>query len=261
MLKRLHLIARGVACILAGVPTTTLIPLLLTLRLFKRFEREKLLVRLHRMLPWARLCLTRIYRARLLVEGEANVPDDDRGHLYVSNHQSYVDILVLMVALRTAAFLSKQLVRWIPVLGACAYAGGSVFLDRNDPTSRARALAETLEMCRRSTGVVVFPEGTRSPAGVLREQIRPGMILAAHEAGLKVIPVALDGTGEVFPREMDRVGLDVDVRVSIGAPLDPADYESRDAWVEAVWGAVRRMHAELRARADADANAAALAAR
>ncbi len=247
MLKRLHLIARGVVCILAGVPTTTLIPLFLTVRIFERFKREKLLVRLHCMLPWARFCLTRIFRARLDVRGKEHLPVDDRGFLYVSNHQSYVDILVLMVALKTAAFLSKKLVRWIPVLGACAYAGGSVFLDRKDKDSRSRALREVLRMCRESVGVVVFPEGTRSTDGSLRERIQPGLIRAAHEADLKVIPVALDGTGDVFPKEMDRVTLDVDVRVKIGAPLDPADYPTREAWVDAVWGAVKEMHAELRA--------------
>jgi 1-acyl-sn-glycerol-3-phosphate acyltransferase len=101
-------------------------------------------------------------------------------------------------------------------------------------------------MCLESVAVVVFPEGTRSTNGHLREKISTGMIKAAHGAGLKIIPVALDGTDAVFPKEMDRVTLDQEVRVTIGAPLDPADYADEDAWVRATWGQVKRMHDELK---------------
>jgi 1-acyl-sn-glycerol-3-phosphate acyltransferase len=245
--EKLHALLRGVAVIAAGVPSTTLIPLPLTQALTRRFRREEALKRLHLMVPWARFCAEIICRVRIDVRGQEHLPHPSRGHLYVSNHQSYVDIIVLMGALDTVAFLSKDLVRRVPVIGRCAYCGGTVFFSRGDKAERGRALEETLRMCHQSTAVVVFPEGTRSDDGELRQELHPRAMHDAWRRGLRVVPVALDGTRHVLPKTMDRIGLDKPVAVRIGAPRDPADYDSAERFAEACWGDVTALFAEARA--------------
>jgi 1-acyl-sn-glycerol-3-phosphate acyltransferase len=248
VLRQLHTLGRFGACILAGVPSTTIVPLPLTLALTRRFQREELLKRLHLMVPWARFCLRHILRVHVSVQGQEHLPPSTRGHIYVSNHQSYVDILVLMDVLDTVAFLSKKLVKYIPVIGRCAYAGGTVYFDRGAQGSRQQALRETMRMCAESTAVVIFPEGTRSFNGQLRGKIHPGSIRAAFQRGLKAIPVGLDGTGKVFPKTMDRINLGRTVAVSIGEVIDPAAYDSNEDFVAAVWGRVAELFAQSRAR-------------
>lgn len=244
-------VARSVAaCILAALPSTTLIPLPLTLALTRRYRREDLLKRLHLMIPWARFCCRRVLRVRLDVQGKHHLPHPSRGYLYVGNHQSYADTLVLMNALDTVAFLGKDLIRRMPVVGRCAYAGGSVFVSRGDKESRGRALRRTIRMSTVSTAVMIFPEGTRSQDGELRDKIYPAGIRAAFEHGLKVLPVGLDGSWRIIPKTMDDVRPGQQVAVTIGAPLDPGDYAEADAFVEAVWDRVGELFAQSRARLD-----------
>jgi len=247
-LRRARMLGYAGACILAGVPSTTVVPLPLTLALTRRFGREDRLKRLHFMVGWARFCRKHIFGIELSLVGGEHLPRSTAGHMFVSNHQSWIDILVLMEALNTVAFLSKDVIKYIPVIGQCAYAGGTIFFDRRAKDSRLTALRQTLRMCEQSTAVVVFPEGTRSFDGELRQKIHPGAVKAAYGRGLKVLPVGLDGTCKVLPKSMDRVYPGQRVAVTIGGPIDPADYPDTEAWVAGVWGRVTELFHESRAR-------------
>jgi len=238
---------RATAVVLAGVPSTTLIPLPLTQVCTRRFRREDVLKRVHLMVPWARFCARRILEIDLDVQGREHLPQPSRGHLYISNHQSYVDILVLMDALDTVAFLSKKLIHYFPVLGRCAYCGGTVFMQRGKKESRQAALEETLRMCQESTAVVVFPEGTRSADGEIREKIYPRAMQEAWRRGLRVVPIGLHGTHRVFPKTMDRLNLGEHVAVRIGPALDPSSWPDGDRFAEACWDTVADLHHQARA--------------
>jgi 1-acyl-sn-glycerol-3-phosphate acyltransferase len=248
VLRRIALLLRIGACLLAAVPTTLLLPVPLSIALLPRFRREDRLRRVHRMVGWARFCRRHIIKIDLSVEGREHLPPSSRGHIYICNHQSWADILVLMEALDTAAFLAKSQVKWIPLAGVACYAGGSVFVSRDDQASRQRALKDSLRMCKESTAVVVFPEGTRSEDGELRARWHPAAIRAARRAGLKVVPVAIDGTFHVLPKTMDRINLHRKVVVTIGAAMDPADWPDPASWVDAVWGRVTEQFARCRGR-------------
>jgi len=244
IVDRLHFVSRGAAILGVGAAYTLTLPV--GQLVHRRFQREELLKRRHRMIEWARLSARTLCAIQLDVQGREHLPSPSRGHMFVSNHQSYVDILVLMDALDTVAFLSKGLVRYFPVLGRAAYCGGTVFLERGRKDDRRRALEETMRMCQQSTAVVVFPEGTRSTDGHLRPRIYSGSMQEAWRRGLRVIPVGLDGTADVVPKTMDRLHLGRSVAVRIGAPLDPADYEKPSHFVDACWSRVAELFAAAR---------------
>jgi 1-acyl-sn-glycerol-3-phosphate acyltransferase len=246
ILGRLEVALRFSGCILAALPTTIIPPLPLTILFSRRFRREDTLRKIHGMVPWARFCRKHLLKIRLHVQGQENLPEKRRGYMFISNHQSYVDILVLMDALDTVSFLSKDLIKYLPLIGQHAWAGGTIYFNRGDKVSRQRALDETLKMCLESTAVVVFPEGTRSEDGQLRPKIHPGAMEGAWQKGIKIIPVGLDGTFYVVPKSMDRVELNRPVVVSIGQPMDPRNWPDAASWVEAVWGRVRQLHEESR---------------
>jgi 1-acyl-sn-glycerol-3-phosphate acyltransferase len=151
-----------------------------------------------------------------------------------------------MEALGTAAFLSKDLVKYIPVMGACAYAGGTIFFNRRDAASRHRALWQTIRMCQDSTAVVVFPEGTRSMSGALSTRIHSGTIKAAYHRGLRVIPVGLDGTHQILPKSMNQLRLGGRVALRIGPPLDPVTVSSPEAFTDRIWQQVTALFHESR---------------
>ena len=245
MIGRLRVVGAVAAATLAAVPSTVLAPPLpLTLLLTRRYRREALLTRLHSMVGWARFCTRTVLGIELSVVGREHLPRPSRGHLYISNHQSVVDILVLIAALETVAFLAKAELLFFPVIGPSAYAGGSVLVRRGHRGSRQRALEKTTRMARESTAVVIFPEGTRSPDGRPRDEIHPRAILRAHREGLRIVPVGIEGTAAVAPKRADRLVRGLPVGVTIGAPMDPVAFDEPAQWTAAVWSRVKQLYAE-----------------
>jgi 1-acyl-sn-glycerol-3-phosphate acyltransferase len=81
--------------------------------------------------------------------------------LIVSNHLSYLDILVLS-SVTPAVFVSKADVRRWPVFGWLAALGGTVFIERERRTHVGAVNREIESALADGVPVVVFPEGTSS---------------------------------------------------------------------------------------------------
>jgi 1-acyl-sn-glycerol-3-phosphate acyltransferase len=117
---------------------------------------------------------------RVEVVGEPPPP----GSMLVSNHLSYVDILVLGASV-DAAFLSKAEVADWPLLGRLARDFDTLFLvreRRRDLPAMNQQIEATLA---RGIGVVLFPEGT-SHRGDRVHEFRPSLLAPAAERGLRV---------------------------------------------------------------------------
>ena len=92
------------------------------------------------------------------IEPEGPCPQDG---LLVSNHLSYLDILVL-ATLTPAVFVSKSEVRHWPVFGWFAQMAGTIFLQRERRADVVRISEEIATVIRDGNLVVLFPEGTSS---------------------------------------------------------------------------------------------------
>lgn len=77
----------------------------------------------------------------------------------VSNHLSYLDIVVLFSVV-DCFFLAKSEVAHWPILGFLARSTGTLFIDRGKRSDVARAIEEIRRILDSGAGVVVFPEGT-----------------------------------------------------------------------------------------------------
>jgi 1-acyl-sn-glycerol-3-phosphate acyltransferase len=98
----------------------------------------------------------RIFRLRPQVIG--TVPS--RG-IMISNHLSYLDILVLS-SITPAVFVSKREVKFWPVFGQCAQMAGTVFVDRERRTQVGEINRDIEAALADGALVVLFPEGTSS---------------------------------------------------------------------------------------------------
>lgn len=85
-----------------------------------------------------------------------------RTGLLVSNHLSYLDILVLG-SLTPAVFVSKADVRSWPVFGWLAALAGTVFIERERRLHVGAVNAQIQSALDDGMLVVIFPEGTSSP--------------------------------------------------------------------------------------------------
>jgi 1-acyl-sn-glycerol-3-phosphate acyltransferase len=100
--------------------------------------------------------ILRIFKTKIQTSGD--VP---RSGLLVSNHLSYVDILVI-ATITPAIFVAKREVKGWPVFGWFAKMGGTVFVDRERRTRVGRTTNEIQSAIDEGALVVLFPEGTSS---------------------------------------------------------------------------------------------------
>ncbi len=118
--------------------------------------------------------------------------------LIVSNHLSWIDILVIG-SLMNVRFLSKAEVASWPIVGKLAKGAGTLFVHRGDRHSAEIALQDIETALKQGDQVVVFPEGT-STRGPMPIKFRSRLIEAARRAGVPIIPMALSyhGPGKSF---------------------------------------------------------------
>jgi len=114
---------------------------------------------------------------------------------FVGNHQSALDIPLLIVALGgNVRFLAKDTLFRIPIFGWVLSRYGYVPITRRSPRSTAAILEEMIvRLRRRPISMVVFPEGTRSVDGELLPFHRGTMKICARTE-LPVVPFSIDGS-------------------------------------------------------------------
>jgi 1-acyl-sn-glycerol-3-phosphate acyltransferase len=127
--------------------------LLLRLR-FPRMQREE---KLREIQNWS----SRVLEI-LEIEVHCNqVPDSDFTGLMVSNHLSWLDVLVLQ-SLLPGVFVAKSEVRHWPLIGAMARACETIFVDRASARSAHAMVDSSVAAFEQGYTVIAFPEGTSS---------------------------------------------------------------------------------------------------
>ena len=156
--------------------------------------------------------------AELVVEGADDI-DWSRPHMLVSNHQSVIDICALFRAVPVPLLflLSRETMQW-PFVGWYARGMDMPFIDRANPRAAPAALAAAAQRVRDGAQLCLFPEGTRSRDGSVGP-FKAAPFQAAIDAGLQVLPVALEGTGEVLPAEGIFAVRPGTIRVRFGQPI------------------------------------------
>lgn len=138
------------------------------------------------------------------VTGE--LPDDPRRpYVVVSNHESFVDILLIAHLPWEMKWLSKVEMFKIPVVGWLMRMAGDVPVTRGTADSAAAALRECRDRLDKRVSVMIFPEGTRSPTGELLP-FKDGAFRLAIEAGAPILPLAVSGTSTALRKHSWRLG-------------------------------------------------------
>jgi 1-acyl-sn-glycerol-3-phosphate acyltransferase len=132
----------------------------------------------------------------LRVSGRKNIPRSGPA-LLVSNHLSHLDVFILGIPLHRPLNYVARSTLFFPPLGAFIRSVGGFPIQREG--MGAQGLKETLRRLRAGGIVMLFPEGTRSRDGELGE-LKAGIAVLAARARVPVVPTALAGTFEAWPR-------------------------------------------------------------
>lgn len=171
-----------------------------------------------RLADWSR-SIVRHADVDLTVEGLHNVPRD-HACVYMSNHQSNLDIPILYsVFPGTLRMVAKAELFKVPVWGRAMKEAGFVRVTRSGDRAEAMAaMAECADAIRDGVNVWLAPEGTRSRDGRVGKFKKGGFILA-RDAGADIVPVAIDGSRHLLPKNSKVIQPGARVRVSFGAPI------------------------------------------
>jgi 1-acyl-sn-glycerol-3-phosphate acyltransferase len=150
-----------------------------------------------RIASWAARTMNRFIGVRLEVRGFEKL-DPRSAYVFVPNHRSHLDIAALLAALPGARFAAKRELFADKGLGPPMRALGMIPIDREDPSAARRALDEAAATGGRRISVVIFPEGTRAPAGQMLP-FKGGAFVFAIQAQAPVVPVALHNSASVMP--------------------------------------------------------------
>lgn len=150
--------------------------------------------------------------------GRENLPKSG-GALLVSNHLSHLDVFILGIPLHRPLNYMARSTLFFPPLGVFIRSVGGFPIQREGMGTQG--LKETLKRIRKGGIVVLFPEGTRSRDGEIAE-LKSGIAVLAARARVPVIPSALAGTFEAWPRTRPFPRPHA-VRIHYGTPIMPEE--------------------------------------
>ena len=177
----------------------------------------------------------RITRASFHVHGLERIPEG--AVLFAANHQSYFDLAVFLCHIpKPKGYMAKASLEKIPVLKYWMHEIKCILIERSDPKRAARALSEAIRTLKGGHSLVIFPEGTRSPGGVMGE-FKGGTLKIASKARVPIVPVSIDGTFRILEANGGNIKRGVQVNVYIHDPIPTADLSKEE--LEALSGSIR----------------------
>ena len=162
--------------------------------------------------------------------------------IFMANHTSAADIVVLFVALaRDVRFVAKKQLFWIPFLGWSMWLAGFIPVDRENKERAREAFDEIGRRLKKGASILVFPEGTRSRNGKLGAFKKAGFLLAMRTS-LPIVPVGIRGARAVLGADglLVRRGR-IEVRVGEPIPSDGYAFAQRGEYVEKVRAEILRL--------------------
>ena len=157
---------------------------------------------LFRKLTVAHEKLTPLWKFRT----SGTLPDDmRRPYVVVSNHESFVDILLISHLPTEMKWLSKVEIMRIPLVGWMMKLARDIPLERGDAKSIVKAMKAARERLDSNVSVMIFPEGTRTRSGEMGE-FKTGAFRLAIDAQVPILPLAVYGAREALRSHDWRLG-------------------------------------------------------
>jgi 1-acyl-sn-glycerol-3-phosphate acyltransferase len=168
----------------------------------------------------ARLWGSLLFDALLMkvkVSGLENIPSDTNV-IFTPNHQSYLDIFILLKYLPYPfRFVIMRDLFKVPLIGYHISRAGFISLDRKDRKGSIKTIHMIIDLLEKNESFVIFPEGKLTKDGSIGEFGR-GASIIIQRSRKPVIPISIDGTFGVLPKG-DWKLRPAEVRVIVGKPV------------------------------------------
>jgi len=134
------------------------------------------------------------------IQGVENI-NNHGPYIFVSNNQGWFDIFTALGKLPIRfSWLAKEELFKVFVLGRAMTSAGYIPIDRKDHRKALASMNRAAEVVRQGTSVFVFPEGTRSADGVIRE-FKKGVFILVSKSQQPVVPISISGSYRIQPKD------------------------------------------------------------
>lgn len=140
--------------------------------------------------------------------------------LFVSNHQSFLDPILVGLAAHHRQFyaMARSTLFDHPVLSWLIRSLNAIPVERGQ--SDTASMRTCIQMLDQGHALLLFPEGTRTPDGTT-QPFQRGLMLLIKRAKPTIIPVAIEGAYDVWPKGRKGPRATGRIRVRYGKPIDP----------------------------------------
>jgi 1-acyl-sn-glycerol-3-phosphate acyltransferase len=152
---------------------------------------------LSRLWAWFLLTITRV---RVTIRGKKKIAKAT-SYVIIANHQSHFDGPALATALGIQfRWIAKKELLKIPLFGQSLYAARNIFIDRSNRVKAIESLQAGMDRIPKGVSVMCFAEGTRSHRAKING-FKKGGFVAALKKGLPILPVTVNGSAKILPRD------------------------------------------------------------
>lgn len=180
-----------------------------------------------RIVQWGFRVILWIGGVKVTVIGEENILDE--ATLYVGNHRSFFDILILYVRFqRLTGFIAKDSIEKIPSLRVWMRYLYCLFLNRDDMKQGMKVILQAIDYIKQGISICVFPEGTRNKGEELSTlPFKEGTFKIALKTGCPIVPISINNTAEIFENHMPKMKR-THVIIEYGKPIYPKDLDREE---------------------------------
>ncbi|MCS7174198.1 lysophospholipid acyltransferase family protein [Pseudothermotoga sp.] len=165
-------------------------------------------------------------------------------YLVTPNHQSLMDIPLILGYIDPMPMVAKKELAWIPGVNWYVRYLKGIFLDRKNPAEGAQVIKRMMKLLSEGESFLVFPEGTRTDDGSVREfKVAPFKV--ARKLGVKVLPISIWGTMFLVPKKSLFLNPGT-VLMKVHPPIDPTRFGSEEELARTVEGIVKAGVEELK---------------
>lgn len=160
-----------------------------------------------RIVQWGFRVILWITGVKVTTIGLEKVPKD-QPVLYVANHRSYFDILLISVRNHDlTGFVAKKELGKIPFLNIWMKYIYCLFLDRENIREGLKTILQAVEYVKSGISMVIFPEGTRNKAEDDLDILpfHDGSFKIAQRSGCAVVPIAISNSCDIFEKHMPKL--------------------------------------------------------
>jgi 1-acyl-sn-glycerol-3-phosphate acyltransferase len=183
---------------------------------------------------------------KLHISGE-KVSDPRRPYVVVCNHQSLADIPLISNLPWEMKWMGKAELFRLPIIGWMMKLTGDIPVDRGTARSGVIAFAKARQYLEQKCSVMMFPEGTRTTDGRVR-QFNDGAFHLAIRAKVPILPLVIEGSHDCIPKNSWKFGKPSDILLKVLPSIDTSALTIRDVPKirDLVRGAMMRQIAEWR---------------